>query len=132
MDNEWRTLFLETLERDQTRISRNILEYPHGVTKDELKSAEHILGFELPSELQSLLMEFDGIHEYVIQENGEKLQTSSIIWNLAEIVDWHISWTVPNQRNLLCFGNSALANSFGYLLENGKARENEIWQSDHE
>jgi hypothetical protein len=132
MDKEWFAVFSETLEREQNRISSHTLEYAKAVRSGELSQAENVLGFELPAELKSLLMEFNGIHEYVIKDGGERIQIGSIIWDLAKIVEWHKSWTVPNGLSLFCFGNSALGNCFGYLLENGKPKENEIWQSDHE
>ena len=132
MNKEWFAVFSETLDREQNRISSYTLEYPKGVTNDELTKAEDVIGFELPAELKSLLMEFNGIQEYTIDANSKRIQCGSIIWNLAAIVKWHISWTIPNGLSLFCFGNSALGNCFGYLLEDGKPIENEIWQSDHE
>ena len=131
MDREWFAVFSDVLEREKSRISSHVLEYPKGVTTEEINKAENILGFKLPEELKSLLTEFNGIREYVVTDS-ERLQIGSIIWDLAKIVDWHISWTIPNGLSLFCFGNSALGNCFGYLLENGKPKENEIWQSDHE
>src|SRR5688572_20913019 len=124
MDKEWFAVFSETLEREKNRISSHILEYPKGVTTEDVSDAENVLGFELPEELKLLLMEFNGIHEYVIKDDDERLQIGSIIWDLAKIVDWHISWTVPKGLSLFCFGNSALGNCFGYFLENGKPKEN--------
>jgi hypothetical protein len=75
-----------------------------------------------------LLLEFDGIHEYVI-DKGEKLRVGSIIWDLSNMVEWHLSWTVPEKRKLFCFGSSVLGNCFGYLLVEGKPNENEIWEA---
>ncbi len=77
-------------------------------------------------------MEFDGVHEYTVTDNGEKIQVGSIIWDLSSIVEWHLSQTIPEKKKLFCFGGSVLGNCFGYLIDNGKPKENEIWQSDHE
>ena len=132
MNEEWFSIFSETLKKEQNRGRRYILEYQKGVTKKELHEAENTLGFKLPEELKSMLLEFNGIYEYIIDANDTKLQIGSIIWDLAIIVDWHLTWTVPRGESLLCFGASISGNCFGYLLENGKPKENEIWQSDHE
>ncbi len=132
MANEWFALISETIEREKEKISNYTLEYPKGVTAEGVSKAENTLGFVLPVELKLLLMEFDGIQEYMIQDDGEKMQVGSIIWGLASIVDWHISWTIPNKSKLFCFRNSVSGNSFGYLMDNGKPKEDEIWQSDHE
>jgi hypothetical protein len=132
MNEKWVDLFSETIEREKERMSSYVLEYPKGVTNEDLSKAENLLQFELPVELRSLLMEFDGIHEFAITDNDEKIQTGSIIWSLASMVDWHISQTLPNKTALFCFGNSALGNCFGYLLESGRPKDDEIWQSAHE
>ena len=132
MNEEWFSIFSETLKKEQNRGRRHILEYQKGVSKKEINEAENILGFELPKELKSVLLEFNGIYEYIIDANDKKLQVGSIIWGVAEIVDWHLTWIVPRGLSLFCFGASISGNCFGYLLENGKPKENEIWQSDHE
>jgi hypothetical protein len=132
MSNEWFSLMSETIEREKERISNYVLKYPKGVTVEDVNKAENALGFALPEELKSLLMEFDGIREYAVKDDGKKIRAGSIIWGLADIVNWYFSWTIQNKTNLFCFGNSALGNTFGYLLVNGKPKEDEIWQSDHE
>ena len=132
MNEEWLSIFSETLKKEQKRGRRHILEYQKGVTKKELHEAENTLSFKLPEELRSMLLEFNGIYEYIIDSNETKLQIGSIIWSVPKIVDWHLTWTAPRGLSIFCFGASILGNCFGYLLENGKPIENEIWQSDHE
>ena len=132
MNDNWFEFVSKIIERDKEKISVHTLERPKGVTAEEVSQAENILGFTIPIELKSLLMEFDGLHEYAIKEDGRKISLGSIIWSLSDIVNWHTSWTIPNKTMLFCFGNSISANPYGYLLENGKPKEDEIWQSDHE
>jgi hypothetical protein len=105
MSGEWLDLFLATLANNPKRLGGYILEYPKGITQFALQEAEKKLGFEIPTQLGSLLLEFDGIHEYVI-DKGEKLRVGSIIWDLSNMVEWHLSWTVPEKRKLFCFGSS--------------------------
>ena len=107
------------------------VEFPSGVSETQIINAESELGFLIPSELKSLLMEFDGVYQYDYPD-GEKLQIGSWIWDLSSIVEWHLTWTIPQQRKLLCFGGSISGNDFGYLLSDGKPVLSEIWQSDHE
>lgn len=132
MKKEWLVLISRTIESEQNKISNYALEYPTGVADNNLRKAEKTLGFKLSTELRALLMEFNGIHEYTITNNGEKIQVGSIIWDLLSIVEWHFSQTIPEKSKLFCFGHSVLGNCFGYLMDNGKPKDNEIWQSDHE
>ena len=132
MDKKWFSLVSTAIESRQKRIINYYLEYPAGVTSDDIRNAEIKLGFELPSEMRSLLMEFNGIHEYTITDDGERLQVGSIIWNLASIVEQHLLLTIPMKSKLFSFGGSVSGNSFGYLIVNDKPDENQIWQSDHE
>jgi hypothetical protein len=131
MEDEWLDILMAAVASDPKQLGGYKLEYPNGVTQSAMTEAERKLGFEIPKELRSLLLEFDGVHEYTI-DKSEKLQVGSIIWRLADMVDWHLSWTVREKRKLFCFSSSVLGNCFGYLLENGKPKDNEIWQSDHE
>jgi hypothetical protein len=132
MDKEWFSLFSAVIASGQKKISNYYLENPAGVTDADIQNAEIKLGFELPTELKSLLMEFDGIHEYTITDDGERIQVGSVIWNLLSIVEHHLSLTIPIKSKLFCFGGSVSGNSFGYLIVNDKPDENQIWQSDHE
>jgi len=132
MKKEWLVLISRTIESEQNKISNYALEYSTGVTDHNLRKAEKTLGSKLPTELRSLLMQFNGIHEYTITDKGEKIQVGSIIWDLWSIVEWHFSQTIRGRSKLFCFGHSVLGNCFGYLMDNGKPKDNEIWQSDHE
>lgn len=132
MEGEWLKLVSGVIESEQERINSFTLEYPRGASEEDLHRAERTLGFALPAELRSLLMEFNGIHEYTSTRNGEEIRVGSILWDLDSIVEWHLSQSVPRGARLLCFGNSVLGNCFGYLLEGGRPVEGEICQVDHE
>ena len=132
MQGEWFTLISEVARREDRKISQYTLEFPEGVSNEELRNAERTLGFKLPDELKSLLLEFDGIPEYTITDVGEKIQVGSIIWGLAAIVKFHFSWTIPAKAKLFSFGGSISGNNFGYLIVDGKPDQSQIWQSDHE
>jgi len=135
MEKKWLPLISAIVEGGQKRLAmtRNYSwVYPAGVSGDDLHNAETKLGFELPTELKSLLMEFDGIHEYTITDLGERIQVGSIIWSLSLIVEQQLSVTIPIMSKLFSFGGSVSGNSYGYLIVDGKPDENQIWQSDHE
>ncbi len=128
---EWFELFSSVTSNHPNLTGGYLLEYPKGVSQAALDNAEQKLGFEIPIELQSLLIEFNGVEEFM-ENDQERLQVGSIIWSLSSIVEWHKTWTIPNNRKLFCFGSSVLGNCFGYILVNGKPKGKEIWQSDHE
>ena len=132
MEKKWLHLISAVFESGLKKISDYSSEYSDGVTGDNIQNAENNLGFELPKELKSLLMEFDGIHEYTTTNDGERIQVGSIIWNLSSIVEHHLSQITSTRSKLFCFGSSVLGNSFGYLMVNNKPDENQIWQSDPE
>jgi hypothetical protein len=81
------------------------LEYPDGVSGASIQNAENSLGFERPTELKSLIMEFDGIHEYTITDDGERTQVGSIIWKLSSIVEQHLSQITSMKSKLFWWFN---------------------------
>src|SRR5215207_2928982 len=103
MEKKWLPLISAVFESGLKKMSDYSLEYADGVTSDNIQTAENNLGFELPKELKSLLMEFDGIHEYTITDDGERIQVGSIIWNLSSIVEQHLSQMTPTKSKLFCF-----------------------------
>jgi hypothetical protein len=132
MESEWLSLVAGVIDRERERLNAFSLEYRRGAGGEEIHKAERTLGFELPAELRSLLMEFNGIHEYATTRNGEEIRVGSILWDLPSIVEWHLSQTVPQGSSLFCFGNSVLGNCFGYRMEGGRPVDNEICQINHE
>ena len=132
MEKKWLSLITASIENGLKKISNYSLEFPNGVTHEDIENAETKLGFTLPEDLKSLLGEFDGVHEHTVTDKGEKIQVGSILWSLESIIKWHISCTIPAKARLFCFGGSITGNSFGYLIVDGKPDESQIWQGDHE
>ena len=110
MEKEWFSLITTSIEDGKRKLSNYSLEFPKGVTSEEIESAETKLGFRLPQDLRALLIEFNGLHEYTETDDGEKIQVGSVIWSLASIVKWHFSWTIPAKAKLFCFGGSISGN----------------------
>ena len=115
---------------DLIRLARSVeplVEFVDPSSEAELSAAEAVLGFGLPGQLRSFLLESDGATVAVRLSSGALVEKASpLVWPLSEIVLANQGFRVHPEQGpggVLCFANAGFDGIlFGHQLEGASPR----------